>query len=158
MAPWLYRVVRNESLQAARAAARRRRREEGASAPEAWFARAMSEKRVLHGYGRPQHGHDERIAVVLRSLASAGMQAGEQLKRAFWLHRVIEGEKGVEMNISAVWAALAIDFGITLREYEQFMLLMFAPGYAAVYADQRKRPCLSFLHGHQTRASAPARP
>ncbi|MGC4087087.1 MAG: hypothetical protein QM756_04125 [Polyangiaceae bacterium] len=31
---------------------------------------------VARGYGRPQHGHDERIAVPLRSLARAGLQAG----------------------------------------------------------------------------------
>lgn len=37
---WLYRVVRNQALTAARTAARRKRREERASAPEAWFSRA----------------------------------------------------------------------------------------------------------------------
>jgi RNA polymerase sigma factor (sigma-70 family) len=37
---WLYRVVRNQALTAARTAARRKRREELASAPEAWFSRA----------------------------------------------------------------------------------------------------------------------
>jgi RNA polymerase sigma factor (sigma-70 family) len=36
--PWLYRVVRNEALLAARGDRRRRRREERASSGEAWFA------------------------------------------------------------------------------------------------------------------------
>lgn len=36
---WLYRVVRNQALTAARTAARRRRREERACVPEAWFSR-----------------------------------------------------------------------------------------------------------------------
>ncbi len=36
--PWLYRVVRNAALQAARSAARRRQRESAVSTPEAWFA------------------------------------------------------------------------------------------------------------------------
>ena len=35
--PWLYRVVRNEALLAARRLARRRRREERASTGEVWF-------------------------------------------------------------------------------------------------------------------------
>ncbi len=38
--PWLYRVVRNEALAAARAVDRRRRREQRAGAAEAWFSRA----------------------------------------------------------------------------------------------------------------------
>jgi RNA polymerase sigma-70 factor (ECF subfamily) len=38
--PWLYRVVRNGGLAAARGEARRRRREGRVSAPEAWFAEA----------------------------------------------------------------------------------------------------------------------
>src|SRR5262245_3710055 len=35
--PWLYRVVRNEALQAGRSAARRRRRESRAGTAEIWF-------------------------------------------------------------------------------------------------------------------------
>ena len=75
----------------------------------------------------------------------------DPLARCFWLHEELGREKGIEMNVAALWAALAIDFGIEQREYEQFMLLMFAPGYAAVYADQRARPPFAFLAGHQTR-------
>ena len=115
-----------------------------------WLARALAARRVLHGYGRPQHGHDERIVVALESLADAGLRAGPQLARCFWLHEELGREKGIEMNVAALWAALAIDFGIEQREYEQFMLLMFAPGYAAVYADQRARPPFAFLAGHQS--------
>lgn len=115
-----------------------------------WLERSLAAKRVLHGYGRPQHAHDERIAVVLASLARAGLRAGPQVTQAFWLHGELKLAKGIEMNVAALWAALAIDFGIALHEYEQFMLLMFAPGYAAVYADQRARPPFAFLAGHQS--------
>lgn len=117
----------------------------------AWLAEALAARRVLHGYGRPQHGHDERIVVALESLAEAGLRAGPQLTRCFWLHSELLRAKGIEMNVAALWAALAIDFGIEQRHYEQFMLLMFAPGYAAVYADQRERAPFAFLAGHQTR-------
>lgn len=119
---------------------------------EQWLARAKSEHRIIYGYGRPQHGHDERIAVGLASLARAGLRAGLRLKGAFWLHAELGREKGIEMNVGAFWAALAIDFGISQREYEQFMLLMFAPGYAAVYAEQRERHPFAFLAGHQSRS------
>lgn len=118
---------------------------------DVWLERALAARRVLHGYGRPQHGHDERIVVALESLADAGLRAGPQLARCFWLHAELQRAKGIEMNVAALWAALAIDFGIERRHYEQFMLLMFAPGYAAVYADQRERPPFAFLAGHQTR-------
>jgi hypothetical protein len=120
------------------------------SARASWLAEQLQCSRVLHGYGRPQSGHDERIAVGLKILADLGVRAGPALRRAFWLHRQLSAEKGIEMNIAAFWAAIAVDFGIAQREFEQFMLLMFAPGYSAVYADQRERAPFAFLAGHQT--------
>jgi citrate synthase len=123
-------------------------------AREAWLADVLddtvAQRRHLAGYGRPAEGSDERIAVALDSLVRAGLTAGPALKRAFWLHRALAARKGIQINIAAVWAALAIDFGISRREYEAFMLLMFAPGYMAVYAEWRGRPPFEFLFGHQT--------
>jgi hypothetical protein len=118
---------------------------------ESWLARQLDARRVLPGYGRPIHGRDERIPVALKTLADAGLRAGPALARAFWLDRQLRARKGIEMNIAGVWAAIGIDFSLSRREYEEFMLLMFTPGYAAVYADQRSRPPLTFLSGYQTR-------
>lgn len=120
-----------------------------------WADAQLSEQRILPGYGRPIHRHDERIAFALKSLAGAGLRAGPALKRAFWLHQHLQRAKGIEINISALWAAVCIDFGIVAREYDSFMVLMFAPGYAAVHADQRSRSAFSFLSGHQTQVDNP---
>jgi len=119
-------------------------------ARRAWLDAELAERRILPGYGRPIVGHDERIAVALQSLVRAGLRAGPALQRAFWLDRCLRAEKGIEINIAAIWAAIAIDFGIQQDEYESFMLLMFSPGYMAVYAEQRARPPLSFLAGYQS--------
>jgi len=124
-------------------------------ARELWLAGALARRTVLAGYGRPVHRHDERIAAALKILADAGLRAGPTLRRAHWLHRRLSDAKGIEMNISALWAALALDFGIARQEYEGFMLLMFTPGYAAVYQDQRSRPPFAFLAGHQTTTTDP---
>lgn len=113
----------------------------------AWFDAVLAERRLLHGYGRPVHGHDERVDVALESLAGAGLQAGPALRRAFWLERRLTERKGLELNIAAVFGALAIDFGLDEREYCAFMLLELTPGYMAVYAEQRQRPALEFLRG-----------
>ena len=43
-----------------------------------------------------------------------------------------------------------IDAGLDHAAYTQFMLLMFAPGHMAVYAEQRTRPALGFLPDHQS--------
>jgi hypothetical protein len=120
-------------------------------ARQAWFDATIERRQHLAGYGRPAQGRDERIAVALDSLARAGLSAGPALKRAFSVERMLTERKGIEMNIAAVWAAVAIDFDIDRRQYEAFMLLMFAPGYMAVYAEWRSRPPLAFLSGHQTR-------
>ena len=125
---------------------------------ERWLSRKLEQRHVLHGYGRPLHHVDERIGAALSVLASAGIRAGPALERAFWVEAALGARKGIGMNIAALWAAVALDFGLDQLEFEAFMLLMFAPGYTAVYADQRKRACLSFLRGHQTRASAPTAP
>lgn len=116
----------------------------------AWLDAELAQGSIIHGYGRPIHGHDERIAVALHSLASAGLRAGPVLQRAFWLHRRLLEKKGIEINIAAVWAAIAIDFGIGPVEFESFMLLLFVPGYMAVYAEQRAKPELSFLRGYHS--------
>lgn len=117
---------------------------------QAWLDAVLERDDAISGYGRPFHGHDERIAVALHSLASAGLRAGPALQRAFWLHRRLLEKKGVEINTFAIWAAIAIDFGIGQEEFESFMLLLFAPGYMAVYAEQRSRPELSFLRGYHS--------
>jgi citrate synthase len=119
-------------------------------ARRAWLDGVLERRRRLAGYRRPAHDHDERIAVALHSMVRAGLRAGPALKRAFWVARELAARKGIEMNIAAVWAAIAIDFGIDRRQYEAFMLLMFAPGYMAVYTEWRRRPPLEFLSGHLT--------
>jgi citrate synthase len=121
------------------------------SARRAWLDAELERGRRFAGYRRPEHDHDERIAVALHSMVRAGLSAGPALRRAFWVARELAARKGIEMNIAAVWAAIAIDFGIDRRQYEAFMLLMFAPGYMAVYAEWRQRPPLEFLSGLQTR-------
>ncbi len=125
---------------------------EDEAARREWLAAELAAGRILPGYGRPVHGHDERIGYALESLLAAGLSAGPALRRAFWLDRRLRELKGIEMNIAALWAAVAIDFEIDAREYEAFMLLMFAPGYMAVYAEQRDKPPLAFLQGYQTRS------
>lgn len=118
---------------------------------EQWLKAELGVERILAGYGRPVHGHDERIGFALQSLLSAELPAGPALRRAFWLDRRLRKAKGIEMNIAAVWAAIAIDFGINADEYEAFMLLMFAPGYMAVYAEQRSKSVpFAFLPGYET--------
>lgn len=116
----------------------------------AWLETQLSQKSVLHGYGRPVYGRDERIAAALRSLHKHGLSAGPALKRAFWLDAELRKRKDIAMNISGVWAATAIDFGLDELEYAAFFLLMLSPGYMAVYADQRKRLAMSFLAEQQS--------
>jgi citrate synthase len=120
-----------------------------------WLEQQLAERQLLSGYGRPIHGSDERLASALATLIELQITPGPALKRAHWLDRQLRRSKGIEMNIAAFWAALAIDFGIASHEYDAFMLLMFAPGYMAVYAEQRARPPFSFLSGYQSYTEQP---
>jgi citrate synthase len=120
------------------------------AARSAWLEVELGAQTVLPGYGRPIHGHDERIAFALKTMARHGLRAGPALRRAFWLHDQLRSRKGIAMNIAGLWGANAIDFGLSEAEYAQFMLLIFVPGYMAVYADQRRREALSFLSAQQS--------
>lgn len=115
-----------------------------------WLDQQLAAKTVLHGYGRPVYGRDERIAAALRTLHKQGLNAGPALKRAFWLDSELRTKKDIAMNISGVWAATCMDFGLSELEYAAFFLLMLSPGYMAVYADQRKREAMSFLPEHHS--------
>lgn len=115
-----------------------------------WLEAQLAKATVLHGYGRPIYGRDERIAAALRSLERHGIRAGSALKRAFWLDGELRKRKDVAMNIAGLWAATAMDFGFDEHEFGAFFLLMLAPGYMAVYADQRRRAPMSFLPEHQS--------
>jgi citrate synthase len=128
---------------------------DGADDRAAWLDGELAKGRTLHGYGRPVHGHDERIGACLAILAAAGLRAGPAVKRAFRLDQALRERKGIEMNIAGLWCALLIDFGVGRLDCEAFMLLMFSPGYAAVYADQRRRAPFTFLRGHRTRLPVP---
>lgn len=118
---------------------------------DGWIVKQLATRRILAGYGRPVGGQDERIAAALKVLVDAGLHAGPALKRSFWLHHELGRRKGIHLNIAGAWGAIAIDFGLSIREYEAFMLLMLTPGHAGVYADQRSRRPFGFLPGYQTR-------
>jgi len=126
----------------------------GAAARDAWLRALLDAAVAPPGYARPVRGPDERIAAGLQILADAGVRAGAALERAFWLRDRLKQALGVEIHISAFWAAVALDFGFDAREYDAFMLLMYTPGYAAVHGDQLARPALSFLPDQQTRTEA----
>jgi hypothetical protein len=123
----------------------------------AWLEVQLAAAHVLHGYGRPIYGRDERIAAALKTLARQQLRAGPALRRAFWVDQQLRERKGIAMNITGVWAATAIDFGISETEYSEFMLMMLAPGYLAVYADQRRRSALSFLPEQQSEPAGGSR-
>lgn len=117
---------------------------------ERWLNDWLASRQLIPGYGRPIYGRDERIPVALRSMARWGLSAGPALRRAFWLDERLRTQKGIAMNISGLWAATAVDFGLTAAEYAEFMLMLLAPGYMATYADQRRRPAFSFLPDQQS--------
>lgn len=116
-----------------------------------WLDQQLAARRILAGYGRPVKARDERVAVAYRILAEHGFRAGSALRRAYWLGKRLQERKGVSLNASGVYAAIALDFGMTAQEYDAFMLLLLTPGSIAVYTDQRRREPLSFLSGFQSR-------
>lgn len=99
--------------------------------------------RGIGGYGRPiaKSAADERNAVVLALADREGLADGEHVKLAFAIEEVLlTGRWRMRMNYAAIAAALALDIGLSPREYYLYMLPAFLAGMPPCYIEACERP------------------
>lgn len=99
--------------------------------------------RSIGGYGRPiaKSAADERNAVVLALAEHEGLADGEYVKLAFAIEEVLlTGRWRMRMNYAAIAAALALDIGLSPREYYLYMLPAFLAGMPPCYIEACERP------------------
>lgn len=102
--------------------------------------------RSIGGYGRPvaKSAADERNATIFSLAHENGCGNGTYLNLAKEVEAVLlAGRWRMRMNYAAAAAALALDIGLSSREYYLFMLPAFLAGMSPCYVDAISRPELA---------------
>ena len=106
----------------------------------------LKQQRGIAGYGRPITSGDERIAPMMSLVREQGLGSGDYLKLAFEIEKILlAGRWRLHMNYGALVAALAVDFGLSPREYYLFMIPAFLAGMPPCYLESVQKPaCVLF--------------
>lgn len=99
--------------------------------------------RSIGGYGRPvaKAAADERNAVVLGLAAAHGLADGDYVRLAFAIEAILLGGRWrMRMNYAALAAALALDLGLSPREYYLYLLPAFLAGMPPCFIEAAERP------------------
>lgn len=100
----------------------------------------LKEKRVLGGFGRPIVRKDERVVPLMSQAKQLGFSEGKHVKLAFEIEEQLQKSRlRIKMNIAALVAALATDFGLSEQEFEAWLTLAFSAGIAFCYTDASKK-------------------
>ncbi|WP_265949608.1 hypothetical protein [Dechloromonas sp. A34] len=106
-------------------------------------AEELQVSRGIGGYGRPvaKSAADERNAIVLGLAEREGLAGGEHVRLAFAIEEILlAGRWRMRMNYAAIAAALALDIGLSPREYYLYMLPAFLAGMPPCYIEAGSRP------------------
>lgn len=99
--------------------------------------------RSIGGYGRPvaKSAADERNAIVLAVAERENLADGAYLQLAFAIEKtLLAGRWRMRMNYAALAAALALDIGLSPREYYLYMLPAFLAGMPPCFIEASQRP------------------
>jgi len=98
----------------------------------------LKTKRSVSGFGRPLTNQDERITPVLDFLRTMESEQGKFVLLAFEIEDFFKNSRyKYRMNIAALNAAVAADFGLTANEYYYLTTMAFTGGMFPCYIDSR---------------------
>lgn len=104
--------------------------------------------RSLRGFGRPiRKDGDERIEPMMTFAEQHGFAQGEYIRLIFDIESVIQQSRfrHLYMNIAIVVAALALDVGLSPRDYYYYTLLSYTAGVLPCFVDALEHPPGAFL-------------
>lgn len=100
----------------------------------------------LPGFGRPITNKDERINPLMQKATELGVDQGEHLQLGFALEKkLIERDSALRLNIATLMGALCADQGLTVRQYNYFVVLCFCAGFLPCGMDAENHPPGSFF-------------
>jgi 5-hydroxyisourate hydrolase-like protein (transthyretin family) len=96
--------------------------------------------RNVSGYGRPLTNADERIKPVFAFLESMESNRGKFVQLAFEIEEYFKSTRyKYRINIAALNAATAADFGLTASEYYHMTTMAFTAGMFPCYIDAKNQ-------------------
>lgn len=99
--------------------------------------------RGIGGFGRPinRSAADERNAIVLSIAKRENLADGPFVKLAFAIEDILlSGRWRLRMNYAVIAASLALDLGLSPREYYLYSLPAFLAGMTPCYIESVQRP------------------
>ena len=101
----------------------------------------LKKYRAIYGYGRPLVNADERIAPLIQFVKSIGVTKNKFLSLALSINDYFQASRyKYQINISAIAAAVAADFGLSIDEFYHLATLSFVGGIFPCYIDSREKP------------------
>jgi len=101
----------------------------------------LKKYRAIYGYGRPLVNADERIAPLIQFVKSIGVTENKFLSLALSINDYFQASRyKYQINISAIAAAVAADFNLSIDEFYHLATLSFVGGIFPCYIDSREKP------------------
>ena len=101
----------------------------------------LKKYRAIYGYGRPLVNVDERIAPLIKFVKSVGAKESKYISLALSINDYFQASRyKFQINISAIAAAVAADFGLSIEEFYHLAALSFVGGIFPCYIDSREKP------------------
>jgi len=107
------------------------------------FVTRELETKYIYGFGRPINSCDERLPWLLELAETLGLGEGRHLKLAQKVETILVEELGkpaLRMNYAGMTAALAVDLGLTPREFHIFRLPLFLGGMPPCWLEAAEKP------------------
>lgn len=116
----------------------------GGAALEDVVRAELAQHRNLTGFGRPVATNfvDERIPATLAMLEREGVAVGPHLALAFEVEKLLEHIKGkrLPMTYAPIVSAIALDFGLTVRQAYLCQVPLLVAGMTPCYLEALERP------------------
>ncbi|MBL4780677.1 MAG: hypothetical protein JKX92_00415 [Porticoccaceae bacterium] len=108
---------------------------------EAILKNELKKYRAIYGYGRPLVNEDERIAPLIKFVKTTGLKEHKYLSLALLINDYFQASRyKLQINISAIAAAVAADFGLSIDEFYHLATLSFVGGLFPCYIDSKNKP------------------
>ncbi len=100
----------------------------------------LKKHKTIYGYGRPLVKIDERVLHLIKFAQDLGFNEGKHFKLAIDVYHYLKDKKGLSINVAALAAALAADFGLSTEDYHLYLTPCFIAGMVPCYIDAKEKP------------------
>lgn len=112
---------------------------------QAYLEAELAAHKVIFGYGRPLASTDERVPHLIHFIRKSAFKTTQHFDIAIEIAHLLKQQKGLNMNVAALYAALGADLGFTPKAFHTFMTLCFVAGMPPCYLEADEQTEGTFL-------------